>query len=282
MGAAAAGYAVRSLEAEGGVRLALHGWAAARPLAAIFYIHGIQSHAGWLHETAAALTERRVSLYALDRRGSGRSEGERGHLESVETLLGDYSLALGAVRSDVGDVRLLALGQSLGGSVLAGLWVRDALAVDGLVFCAPALGQQRSRHGAERLAELRGLRGTERRPVALEDGDYTSEARYLGFIARDPLMLREVTDQTRATLVRLEDLYMAAREPRPPPGRVFLALPRTDPIVDLDSARSVLGALAPGFGEREFAGDRHYIEFSPARAEYWDWLAERALGGDAT
>ncbi len=259
-----------------GVALALHAWAAAKPRGAIFYIHGIQSHAGWLSETGRWLCSRGVSLYALDRRGSGRSGGPRGHLPSLELLLDDYRRGLGAVRRALDECAIVALGQSLGGSVLAGMWIRGLLSDETLVFAAPALAQQRSRHDADALARLRELSGLTRSPIGLRDEDYTRKREYLDLLAGDVLMLSEVTDQTRATLVHLEDAYMAYSHPAGGHERVFLGVPESDPIIDLAAARSALDVLAPGYRQRTFRTDRHYLEFTDVRSEYRSWLAEIA------
>jgi alpha-beta hydrolase superfamily lysophospholipase len=265
------------LLAADGLKLALHAWSVPDAAAAVFYIHGIQSHAGWLEETGDALARRRIELFALDRRGSGRSGGRRGDIESLQLLLSDYRLALATVRARAGNRPLLALGQSLGGSVLAALWVGGMTPVEALVFCAPALGQQRSRHDARALARLRRQSGLSSSPVGLADEDYTTDPRHLEAMKSDPLMLREVTDRTRAALVTLEDSYMdksAGPAAQQPP--VFLAVPTVDPIIDLSAARAVLSSLALDLSERRFATDCHYIEYSPTREQYWDWLADIA------
>jgi alpha-beta hydrolase superfamily lysophospholipase len=250
-----------------GTELALHRWVPDK--------HGIQSHAGWLFETGPQLAARRVAVLAMDRRGSGRSGGVRGHVGSLELLLSDYLKGLEIARELLPDTPLAVLGQSLGGSVLAGLCASTAFHADALIFCAPALGQQRARHGAEKLGRFRELNGFARSAVTLEDKDYTEEAAYLRFMATDPLMLREVTDSTRSTLVQLEDAYAgAAAAPAVP---TFLAVPERDPIIDLGVARHWLRRLVGPYRETIFATDHHYIEFTGQREAYWDWLASCAL-----
>ena len=59
------------------------------PSAAVIVLHGIASHAGWFAETAADLNRHGVEVYGLDRRGSGRSGGPRGHLDRYERALDD-------------------------------------------------------------------------------------------------------------------------------------------------------------------------------------------------
>jgi alpha-beta hydrolase superfamily lysophospholipase len=277
-------YDQATVPAPDGTPLVLHRWAGGAAGAAVCYVHGIQSHAGWLHRTGPELAARGVQVYALDRRGSGRSGGPRGHLPSADILLDDYALALARVREWIGGLSLTAVGQSLGGSVLAALLVRDHPAFDAVVFCAPALGQQRRRHTPEVLARLRRLQGESRQPIPLVDTDYTDQPDELAFMAADRLMVREVTDQSKGTMVALEDRYIdapafAGDTP------VYVAMPEHDPIIDLPAARAVLHRLAPGVREQVFATDRHYLEFTPVRVDYWDWLARVADGtpsGSAT
>ncbi len=53
--------------------VAVHGyaWRHPSPEAALVVLHGLQSHAQWFAEAADGLVDRRLSVYALDRRGSG-------------------------------------------------------------------------------------------------------------------------------------------------------------------------------------------------------------------
>lgn len=263
---------ITTLTASDGTGLALHRWTAPEATATLFYIHGIQSHAGWLYETGPELAARGVNVYALDRRGSGRSEGERGHLPSADQLLDDYQRALQTVADE--KISLTILGQSLGGSVLAALWCTRPLPARRLLFCAPALGQQRARHTPDALEERRRRTTTTPQDVGLADHDYTDLSDYQAFLATDPLMLRQITQAAQATLVQVEDRYMAASPLTRLP--VDLAVPARDPIIDLAAASKVLHRLAPYAPEREFTTDRHYLEFTAARFAYWDWLAARA------
>ncbi|MHA7959694.1 alpha/beta hydrolase [Streptomyces sp. L500] len=266
-------HTISTLTASDGTPLALHRWTAPGTTAALFYVHGIQSHAGWLYETGPELAARGVDVHVLDRRGSGRSGGERGHLPSSGQVLDDYARALRAVADDTHGRGLVALGQSLGGSVLTALWCEHALPVRKLILCAPALGQQRSRQAPAALEERRTRTGTAPQEVGLSDGDYTDLPGYRAFLAGDPLMLRQITAATQGTLVRLEDRYVDGSPRTALP--IDVAMPAHDPIIDLDAARAVLARLAPTAGERVFATDRHYLEFTGVRTAYWDWLAAR-------
>lgn len=265
---------VRQLPAPDGTPLALHRWTPEHSpaQALLYYVHGIQSHAGWLFETGPELARRGVVTYALDRRGSGRSGGVRGDLPSAATITADYLHGLRAARSEHPDLPVTVLGQSFGASIVAAMG--GALAADRLVYCTPALGQQRARHGADRLKEMLELTGLEYSPIALADEDYTDQPRYLEFMANDNLMLRQLTARGRATMAELELSYL---DKRGFDQTVHFVRTDSDPIIALDAAEQVLGDLHGTFSTVTFPITRHYIEFSHARRDYWDWLADTII-----
>ncbi|HEX8080225.1 MAG TPA: alpha/beta fold hydrolase [Jatrophihabitans sp.] len=279
----AAEHRVAAVAGADGTPLALHSWRPAEPTEAaevttlLFYVHGIQSHAGWLFETGPELTQHGTVTYAADRRGSGRSGGMRGDLPAAGVVLEDYRTVLAQARRDWPGLPVVALGQSFGGSILAAL-VAQGLEVDRLIYCAPALGQQRARHGTERLAELAALTGTEHSAIALADEDYTDLARYLEFMANDRLMLRQVTARSRATMVELERTYLERRADTAAP--VHLVRAEHDPIIALAESERVLTTLHEKVDVATFRGRHHYVEFSRARRDYWHWLAATVAGRD--
>ncbi|WP_143229325.1 alpha/beta hydrolase [Actinophytocola xanthii] len=261
-----------------GVALAMHTWDDGRAdLAGLFYVHGLQSHAGWLFETGPALLDRGVRLVALDRRGSGRSGGPRGHLPDSRTVLDDYAAALSGL-ADAGPLALL--GQSFGASLVAALVAtRRVPATTPVVLCAPALGQQRARLDEPSRERVRRSRGREYSAVALEDEQYTTLPGYLRMMANDALMVRSVTTSFRAAMVEVEDRYLGEGPDPWERHPVHVALPERDSIVDLTASLAVLDTLAPHAEVRSFPAPSHYLEFTEARESYWDWLAEVVLAG---
>ena len=89
------------LTASDGVHLHYLHWRSGTPPSAVLvFLHGIASHAGWFAETAADLSHQGVDVYGLDRRGSGRSDGPRGHLARYERALDDVEQLVRLVSSD--------------------------------------------------------------------------------------------------------------------------------------------------------------------------------------
>lgn len=264
----------------GELTLALHTWDDGRSgLTDLFYVHGLQSHTGWLCETGPALLERGVRLSVLDRRGSGRSQGARGHLPDAQTVLDDYAAALARV-IDAAAGPVAVLGQSFGGSVVAALVATGRIPAGSLiVLAAPALGQQRSRLTPDARAQALRDRSDAYSVVQLEDEQYTDLPEYLRLMANDGLMVRALTAAFRATMLELEDRYLVAGPACWAGHPVRVALPEQDSIIDLEVSSAVLARLAPHAVVRTFPVTRHYLEFTTERQRYWDWLAAEVRAG---
>lgn len=104
----------------GPYRLALHVHPPRGPLrAAVLMGHAMMSHAGVLRPLARTLTLLGCSVWRLDFRGHGSSEGRaRLHDWSFDHLVReDWPVAVATVRRALPDMPLVALGHSLGGLV---------------------------------------------------------------------------------------------------------------------------------------------------------------------
>ncbi|MFD5815767.1 alpha/beta fold hydrolase [Streptomyces sp. NPDC127038] len=268
----------------GGVDLALHLWRPQHPQrikGAVFYFHGLQSHAGWMWEVGPRFADNDIAFFVLDRRGSGISPGERGDLAEAEILLGDYIAALAQVREMIGeDVPLSLFGHCLGGSFLAALMHHPDFTTryDAAVFCSAWLGRMHATLDDEERRALAAGNSTEPWDAGLRSQDFTDDPKYQQFIDHDDLAVRLITRRSRATLLELERRYLE------PGARVLPAVPATfvsgmtDPIVDLDSAHQVFAALAPDRGTiMKLPTDRHYLFFTGAGADLVDWTSTHTL-----
>lgn len=265
-----------------GIDFALHLWAPPVPRGAIFYLHGLQSHAGWLWEVGCQFAANGIAFYALDRRGCGISGGERNEIPDVDTLLGDVGEALRIVRDRIGpDIPLGLFGHCLGGSVLAGLLHHDAFDVphDVTIFCSSWLGRIHTVMDEDQRRSLRsGSRDTTLWDAGLRAVDFTDKVKYQSYIDTDPLATRQITTRSRTHLLHLEELYLRDGKRLPAVPTAFIS-GESDPVIDLTSSRSLFNSLlsSPGQDVR-FAADKHYLFFTDARPQVVDWASAYTAG----
>ena len=110
----------------------------------VLAIHGSSGNGRYYHPLAQFLSGKgKATVYTLDLRGHGASDGRRGDVEYVGQLEDDLADVIAAIRTRRPDARIVLLGHSAGG----GLLVRYAgggrgPAPDGYVLLAPYLGPE--------------------------------------------------------------------------------------------------------------------------------------------
>jgi alpha-beta hydrolase superfamily lysophospholipase len=255
-------YSCARLE-RGGTALALHSWTSARPTTVVFYIHGTQSHAGWLFETGPALARMGCVVYALERRGSGQSEGARGDVTSFRDWIDDYIEAMMQVRARHPELPMLLHGQSFGGAIAIGVACDPRASHDALTLSAPLIAP---RIGFDLWKDV-----PDDQPVRMPAPDewFTRDPRFLAFIRQDALMCRSITRRFQQARVDLAEHYMALSAPLAAKPAALI-LPQVDPMIDLPAARQVFQHVTGNQGiVIELPTTDHYIEFTSARELQW-------------
>ncbi|ASU78665.1 hydrolase [Actinopolyspora erythraea] len=264
----------------GGQNLALHLWRPDNIKGAVFYFHGLQSHAGWLWEVGPRFADNDVALFVLDRRGSGISPGRRNEVPDVDTVMNDYAAAVRYARQLVGEeVPLTLFGHCLGGSFLAALLHDEALTTryDAAVFCSTWLGRMHANLDAEALEAIAADRSQQLWDAGLNTEDFTDDARYRDFIDNDDLAIRRLTRRSRATLLELERKYLNPRRELPGVPTAFVT-GTSDPIIDLDRSYETFSKMVSGRGTvLRFPTDKHYLFFTEVRDELVDWASTYTL-----
>ena len=99
---------------------ALHtrSWPAGEPRALVVLTHGFGEHCGRYGGLAQALNAARISLFAYDLRGHGRSGGPRGFVPCYEDLLDDLERVIAAAQREHPGLPLFLFGHSMGGNIV--------------------------------------------------------------------------------------------------------------------------------------------------------------------
>jgi alpha-beta hydrolase superfamily lysophospholipase len=267
---------IRRLPAGDGVELAYRVFAGGDggPRGTVVYLHGIQSHGAWYVETAAELARRGYSVYLTDRRGSGVSEGPRGHFPSTARLVDDVRGFVDLARRESGDAPSFVVGGCWGArpAIAHALEEQDGLA--GLALVCPALFAKVDVPPRDKLRVISGRAVSPMRPIRipLEDEMFTSNPPYLEFIKSDPLSLRAVTASFFFQQALWDRRLRAATGLNVP---VLVLQSGHDPIVDADRVRA--------WFERLESRDKRYVlypewghllDFEEDRQRYWNDLAD--------
>ena len=256
--------------------LALHSWTPESPKAAVFYFHGLQSHAGWLWEAGCQFAENDVAFYVLDRRGCGLSDGPRGELPPVELMLEDYRTAIRVVRAKIGESIPLGLfGHCLGGSFLAALLADPEFNTDfeSLVFCSSWLGKIHHTLPPRKIQAMLREQSNEYWDAGLKPEDFSDQRRYVDFISNDKLATRQIKASSRARLVEMEMMYLYQKELCRNTPSIFIS-GYEDPIVNLESAKKQYLSLFDYLGETlELSTNKHYLLYTNVCQRLINWVS---------
>lgn len=261
------------------ITLALHFWLPKKAKAVLFYFHGMQSNGGWLFETGSVLASSSIAVYALDRRGSGLSGGLREDIPSHETLFNDYLSVLQKIKQRHTGAPIILMGQSLGGSILAGLlaWKKFNVTCDAVIFCAPALGQINT--NTSKLSDISAIKYDDisSTPVNLADRDYTDDDCYLNFIKNDKHCNRKITNRARKVLLDIENIYYKRKNIIEDMPTIFICS-ENDPIINFQVAKGIYKNLTGKNGKIIILpAKKHYLEFSNVRSDLYKLIIEYCL-----
>lgn len=122
----------------GGVFLHWHAWEASSPRRVLALVHGLGEHGGRYAEFGAWLAARGTSVWAIDLRGMGRSDGRRGVLTRWEDWLDDARRLWDLVEEQAPGLEIVPFGHSVGGVVVSSAVVRGVLRPQRFVLSNPA------------------------------------------------------------------------------------------------------------------------------------------------
>ena len=100
-----------------GLKLYYRRWDTPQPRAACLLVHGLAEHSGRYMTLAETLANRRFSVWALDHRGHGRSEGRRGDCRSLQDFVLDLRQLVLQAHAANPSLPLILIGHSLGGLI---------------------------------------------------------------------------------------------------------------------------------------------------------------------
>jgi acylglycerol lipase len=132
-------YTEGTFNGKGNVQIAYRGWAAEKPKGVVVIVHGMGEHSGRYNHIIDALSGKKISFFALDLRGHGKSQGERGHIDIFLDYVFDLKIYMNMVREAHNDLPIVMLGHSLGGAIACRYALTYQNDLKGLALSAPSL-----------------------------------------------------------------------------------------------------------------------------------------------
>lgn len=116
-------------------------YAAESEKARLVIAHGLGEHSGRYGNVVNELLPNGISIFALDHRGHGQSNGKRGHIFNFDEYLSDLHAMVAIAGNDHPDGRrCFLLGHSMGGLIALNYALRYPETINGLMVSSPACG----------------------------------------------------------------------------------------------------------------------------------------------
>jgi len=170
--------------------LLLHGvrWRAETPLkACVLLVHGIGEHSGRYDHVARFLAERGYTVYSLDYRGHGKSEGVRADVGSFDLPAKDVKTGYDWLRAEEGVCPVYILGHSQGTLVTLLFVLTHPEAVVGVILSATMLGLAHMSPPLLLLANVLNAVAPRWKVIPLDSSTLSRDPEVLRASANDPL-----------------------------------------------------------------------------------------------
>jgi acylglycerol lipase len=258
----------------------VHGyaWRRAEPAASLILLHGFQSHAQWFAEAGGLLNDRGFSVYALDRRGSGSSPGERGHIERYAEWLDEVADVVDHARNETPGASVHLVGHCFGANIAMGAVLTQRIEAASIVMLTPGL-YVRPNYPLPQMARIafRALTGSHAQfPAPQQPEHFSHDADLVDWIRNDALGAKCMTGSCLLQVGKL--LRLARRGAGRLPVPVLVLEAQHDRISDNARNRA---ALDKALGDRcrwiTFDAE-HFLLAEPCRDDVIAAIADWANG----
>jgi alpha-beta hydrolase superfamily lysophospholipase len=134
-----------TIEGVGGLKLYYQSWHPEGNVRAVLAIvHGLGGHSGLFNNVVQYFIPKNYAVYSFDLRGHGRSQGQRGYINSWDEFREDLRTFIQLIETQEPGCPYFLLGHSMGAVIVLDYVLRsptEASALQGVIALAPALGQ---------------------------------------------------------------------------------------------------------------------------------------------
>ena len=244
-----------------GTRLAYRSWPVSGAAITFAVVHGLGEHSGRYERFARGMARFQMGTYAVDLRGHGLSQGQRGHVDSWSQWVDDAAAFVRHVQELVpGEV--VPLGHSFGGAVLLSTVLAGKVSQSRRFVLSSAALRLKVAVPAWKMTLGRvASRVTPRLSMSneVDPGTVSRIPEVVEAYRTDPLVHSKISSRTYTELLRAQqDIFARAGEIRVP----FLILAGTDDRLIDPQGSVALHEKAPEMSELRLLEGRYHEPFN--------------------
>jgi alpha-beta hydrolase superfamily lysophospholipase len=242
-------------------------------------LHGLQSHSGWFVQSQTFLVGLGFPLYAMDRRGSGRSEGARGDCTDFREMVADVHAVVNHARKQHQVEKVHVFGHCFGTIPATLFATAQPELVASLILASSGIHTKVDLALARKLKLLwsKASRNTVQIPIPLKPEMFSDLDECVRFIQEDESQLRTATGSLYYEVRRARRYIQVHRHLLTMP--IFMASAGDDPICDTAANERFFWSLPARHKLLvRYERSRHVIEFSEQRDDFFrdlSWWLER-------
>lgn len=115
------------------------GWVPGEVAGVVLLVHGIAEHGGRYAHVGKRLADEGYAVYALDHRGHGKSDGTRGNVHRMSTVVTDLETMIRSAAGRHPDVPMFLYGHSMGGLIALAYLTGKPVGLSGAILASPAV-----------------------------------------------------------------------------------------------------------------------------------------------
>lgn len=228
----------------------------------LVYLHGIESHTEWFIDTAEKLNSLGLSVYAMERRGSGVNTEDRGHIDSYHVLVNDLKEGMELIRTENPGQKVYLIGLCWGGKLALTFLSEYQDLADGLILISPAIKTRIDLTFPQKLSVLCNTFFNPKKliRIPIEPEMFTKNPNYLEFIKNDEHRLTMATARFFFETARMD--LVVGRSPAKIKVPVILFMAGEDKVADNDGLKEWYEKCASRDKTMKiYKGSCHSLEF---------------------
>ena len=128
-----------TISASDGINLFVRDYSVKDSNKAILLIHGLGEHSGRYSNIIQDFNDKNISVFTVDIRGHGKSEGKRGHSPFYEQLISDIQYFIRHVTNKNSNKQYFLYGHSMGGNLVINYSLQNDEKINGIIATSPCI-----------------------------------------------------------------------------------------------------------------------------------------------